>query len=327
MGNDQGSAAGFGLLDDRVPAFDGPPPNVIEVFAFGHLYRFGLGLPCLQKSRIARFDFCFELAFPEAVTDFPEGFGGLQGHLRVVSQDQLGGFLRAGHGAADGGIDRHGLEKFPGLAGLVAAIVVEWNVDLALEAAFAVPLGFAVAHEEEANRLVVTHFRDRFAEVGGEVDRFELHRVAEAAGKIQDADAAVRLVEGLVGGGAKADRGVDQGPVDPAVADDEDGFARIGWEDGLPEGLRPIVQILGGIEGLPIGSGHGERSGVAPPVVVLLGVLRHHFLEVQPFPLREVDFFDPIVGLERWGIGQLGQNLGGGLVGALEGAAVGRIDR
>ena len=68
-------------------------------------------------------------------------------------KNDFGGFSGPRHGAAPGPIDRHAAQKVAGSSGLASTVVIERDVDLALEPPSFIPIRFSVADQNHASTL------------------------------------------------------------------------------------------------------------------------------------------------------------------------------
>jgi len=88
------------------------------------------------------------LAFLDAEGDFAQAVIDFDGQVEGGA-DGDGGVVGAGEGRGDDGGDAAVAQQVGGGDGLVAAAVVERDVDVALGEVLGVPVGFAVAEEPE----------------------------------------------------------------------------------------------------------------------------------------------------------------------------------
>ena len=107
-----------------------------------------------------------EVALPDAESEFEHGRLGFRPVLWLIefAQEIAHGLARAGQRTHDEEIDlriaEEALEAARNGDGLLMAVVVERDIDLTLDAAFEVPVGFAVA-DEIYRRIWLNH---RFAQ-------------------------------------------------------------------------------------------------------------------------------------------------------------------
>ena len=94
-------------------------------------------------------------------------------------QDAFSGLAGPGHRTGVGPLERHPAQVITSGGRLSAAVVVEGNIDLSLEAPLAVPVGFPMAHQQQA-RTGAFGGEGAAAHLGmqmrGAVERFDLHR-------------------------------------------------------------------------------------------------------------------------------------------------------
>lgn len=107
------------------------------------------------------------------MTDFHQALLAVERHFGMGREDGFGGLARPGHRTGEGLLDRHGAQEVGRGVCLGQTGGVEGNVDLSLEATLAVPVGFAVAHQQQACPWSLG--RQSGAQVSGDIERFDLH--------------------------------------------------------------------------------------------------------------------------------------------------------
>lgn len=107
------------------------------------------------------------------MADFHQAPQAGEGDAGAAGQDQLCGLARTGHGTGVGPLDRLPRQAAAGRFSLGATLGVEGDVDLALEAALAVPLRFAMAHQQKPGPGALR--RQTLTQVSRAVQGFDLH--------------------------------------------------------------------------------------------------------------------------------------------------------
>ena len=149
MGHYQGGFVVVEAAHDPLPGRQGAVPHLLEIFALGHLHGLRGPFPIGQQLGPVAGDFAFQAALPVAVANLPQTLGAHQGHVGMAGQDGLGSLAGTGHRAGISPLNRYWGQKLSRRLGLFQPPTVEGDVDLALEAPLAVPVCFAVAHQQE----------------------------------------------------------------------------------------------------------------------------------------------------------------------------------
>ena len=135
-------------LGDVSEGLHDPAVELPRRLAFRHCMVFAKLQPVLPGARVQALDFVSPHAFDHAEVLLAQCNGGHDLQPEYL-RGRRSGLLRTHQVAADQVIDRLVGQPQPEPSGLLMAHVIEGNVDVALKAEFAVPVGFTVADQNE----------------------------------------------------------------------------------------------------------------------------------------------------------------------------------
>ena len=285
MGHHQGCFARIEARHDVVPSGQRTVPHLLDRLPPGHLHRFRGPLPVAQELGPAFSDLLLQATLPEAMADLHQATAAGEGHARVGAQDHLGRLAGTGHRARVGPLDRHIRQKDSGRFGLGQAVGVEGDVDLPLKPALAIPVGLAVAHQQQARAGSLG--RQGLLEVGDAVMGFDLHieRPSSGAADVEHRDGGVVEAEPAEAPDRQPQQLQHQAPKDGVVGHHQHRLSAGSVETVLMVGQEAIGEAPGLIHQLqkrviapPIGVLKLHRFGCFPPAALLFRSLHHQIL-------------------------------------------------